>query len=39
MMYTKIYNKQVKSFIFVRCVHVFNYLMRGTLSPGLLPFR
>ena len=31
----KIYHKQVKLFIFNRCVHVFHYLMRKTLSPSL----
>ena len=36
---TKLSHNQVKLFIFTRCVHAFNYLMCGTLSPSLLPFR
>ena len=35
----KKYHKQVMLFIFTRCIHAFNYLMRGILSPSLLPSR
>ena len=31
----KIDHKQVKLFIFTKCLHVFNNLTRGTLSPSV----